>query len=325
MRSAPSSGIEGRRRSSGLALRAPSPARRCAASSHPRRRARSFRVVPADYVTMDTGTGLVHTAPGHGEDDFRTGQRESLPILSPVDEGGRFTTVAKYQGKKVLDANPEIVEDLRPPARSSRRRPRFRHDYPHCWRCKKPVIFRATVQWFVRLDDPKTDVRGRALEAIRGRRSGSRPGASSASPAWSRTATNGSSRGSASGAPRSRSSTRSQDGERGATSTPGRTTRPSSASSSTTSPSIFREEGGDAWFARRPRTSCRQGADRRGVASFEKETDILDVWFDSGVSHHGRPAPRRVAGARARAATARRPTSTSRGTTSTAAGSSPRS
>src|SRR5205807_6607545 len=72
--------------------------------------ARSFRIVTGDYVTMDAGTGLVHTAPGAGEDDFQTGKRENLPILSPVDEAGRFTpAVPKYAGKKVLEANPEIV------------------------------------------------------------------------------------------------------------------------------------------------------------------------------------------------------------------------
>ncbi|MDQ5873351.1 MAG: class I tRNA ligase family protein, partial [Acidobacteriota bacterium] len=127
---------------------------------------RSFRVVAADYVTMDAGTGLVHTAPGHGEDDFQTGAREGLPILSPVDEAGRFTTAAKYRGKKVLDANPEIVADLIEAGALLHVNSAFRHEYPHCWRCKNPVIFRATIQWFVRLDDPRTDVRSAALEAI---------------------------------------------------------------------------------------------------------------------------------------------------------------
>ncbi|MEO8190196.1 MAG: class I tRNA ligase family protein, partial [Acidobacteriota bacterium] len=106
----------------------------------------AFRIVLADYVTTDTGTGLVHTAPGHGEDDFLTGKREGLPILSPVDEAGRYTTVAKYRGKKVLEANAEIVEDLASAGALVHADPSFRHDYPHCWRCKKPVIFRATVQ-----------------------------------------------------------------------------------------------------------------------------------------------------------------------------------
>ncbi|HEY1433986.1 MAG TPA: class I tRNA ligase family protein, partial [Thermoanaerobaculia bacterium] len=132
----------------------------------PEEAAGSFRVVLGEHVTMDAGTGLVHTAPGHGEDDFLTGQRERLPILSPVDEAGRYTTVAKYKGKKVLDANPEIVEDLKAAGALVALDPKYRHEYPHCWRCKNPVIFRATVQWFVRLDDPTTDVRQEALDAI---------------------------------------------------------------------------------------------------------------------------------------------------------------
>ncbi|HKD12283.1 MAG TPA: class I tRNA ligase family protein, partial [Thermoanaerobaculia bacterium] len=102
----------------------------------PEAAARSFRVVAGDYVTMDAGTGLVHTAPGHGEDDFQTGKREHLPILSPVDEAGRFTSVVKYAGKRVLDANAEIVEDLEAAGALLHCDPRFRHEYPHCWRCK---------------------------------------------------------------------------------------------------------------------------------------------------------------------------------------------
>src|SRR5207253_2693755 len=84
-----------------------------------------------------------------------------------VAEAGRFTTVAKYRGEKVLDANAEIVEDLRAAGALVHEDPKFRHEYPHCWRCKRPVIFRATVQWFIRLDDPDVNVRERALEAIR--------------------------------------------------------------------------------------------------------------------------------------------------------------
>ena len=97
--------------------------------------ARSFRVILGDHVTMDAGTGLVHTAPGHGEDDFLVGKRENLPILSPVDEAGRFTTVPRYRGQKVLDANPSIVEDLKAVGALAGYDPKFRHEYPHCWRC----------------------------------------------------------------------------------------------------------------------------------------------------------------------------------------------
>ncbi len=167
--------------------------------------AKSFRVILGDHVTMDAGTGLVHTAPGHGEDDFLAGQREKLPILSPVDEAGRFTTVAKYRGQKVLDANPAIVEDLKAVGALVGYDPKFRHEYPHCWRCKNPVIFRATIQWFARLDEQKTDVRRGALDAI-ARVKWIPPGARLASPAWSRTGASGWSRGSGDGARRSRCS-----------------------------------------------------------------------------------------------------------------------
>src|SRR5262249_43353091 len=95
----------------------------------PEEEARSFRVVLGKHVTMDAGPGLVHTAPGHGEADFLTGQRENLPILSPVDEGGRFTTAARYRGKKVLEANGDIVADLEAAGALAGIDRAFRHSY----------------------------------------------------------------------------------------------------------------------------------------------------------------------------------------------------
>ena len=257
----------------------------------PEEEARAFRVVGADYVTMDAGTGLVHTAPGHGEDDFRTGQRENLPILSPVDAAGRFTTVPKYAGQKVLEANAAIVDDLRSAGALVHLDPAFRHDYPHCWRCKKPVIFRATVQWFVRLDDPTIDVRARALAAI------SRVGWV---PAWGETRIRGMvesrhewvvSRQRQWGSPITLLYA-IENGERGAV-YPWRDDPSEQKKFFDHVADVFRREGGDAWFARPAEDFLPPGAARRGVSSFEKETDILDVWFDSGVSHlavlrHGR-------------------------------------
>jgi isoleucyl-tRNA synthetase len=249
----------------------------------PEEESRAFRVVPADYVTMDTGTGLVHTAPGHGEDDFLTGQREKLPILSPIDEAGRFTTVAKYRGKKVLEANAEIVEDLRTAGALVELDPAFRHSYPHCWRCKKPVIFRATVQWFVKLDDPKSDVRRRALEAIR---------RVTWVPAWGETRITGMvesrrewviSRQRRWGSPITLLYA-IENGERGRV-YPWADDPSEQKKFFDHVVSIFQAEGGDAWFARPAHDFLPPGADRRGVERFEKETDILDVWFDSGVSH----------------------------------------
>ena len=267
---------------SGVRYRHPLPPE-CRGELTPEEAARSFRIVLGKYVTMDTGTGLVHTATGHGEDDFVTGKREGLPILSPVDEAGRYTTVPKYKGKKVLDANPEIVEDLRAAGALVHVDSGFKHEYPHCWRCKKPVIFRATVQWFVRLDAGGIDVRQSALDAI--------PRAAWV-PAWGQQRIAGMvenrhewviSRQRRWGSPITLLFA-VRDGER-------REIYPWKDSAEEQRrffdhvAAIFREEGGDAWYARPAEDFLPQDAQRRGYTEFQKETDILDVWFDSGVSH----------------------------------------
>jgi isoleucyl-tRNA synthetase len=242
----------------------------------------AFQIVLGDYVTMDTGTGLVHTAPGHGEDDFQTGKREGLPILSPVDEAGRFTTVEKYRGKKVLDANTEIIEDLRAVGALLKDEP-FRHEYPHCWRCKNPVIFRATIQWFVRLDDPRTDVRALALSAIR---------RVAWIPAWGEARIAGMvenrrewviSRQRRWGSPITLLYAM-RDGER-AEIYPWKDSPAEQEKFFARLAGIFQKEGGDAWYARPAEDFLPPDAERRGFTAFEKESDILDVWFDSGVSH----------------------------------------
>jgi len=121
-------------------------------------------VLAADFVTMDTGTGLVHIAPGHGEDDYWLGKANGLEILSPVDDHGRFTDEANLPnltGKYVFDANSDIVKLLRERGMLLGQH-NFHHSYPYCWRSKTPIIFRNVEQFFIRIDE----LRGRALEAI---------------------------------------------------------------------------------------------------------------------------------------------------------------
>jgi len=121
-------------------------------------------VLTADFVTMDTGTGAVHIAPGHGEDDYWLGKQNDLPILSPVDDHGRFTDEAglpNLTGKYVFDANADVVNLLRERGNLLGAQ-NFHHSYPYCWRSKTPIIFRNVEQFFIRIDD----LRGQALKAI---------------------------------------------------------------------------------------------------------------------------------------------------------------
>jgi isoleucyl-tRNA synthetase len=128
---------------------------------------RRSRLIVAEYVTMDSGTGLVHTAPGHGSDDYISGVNNGLPILSPVDEQGRYTAevgVEGWEGKYVFDANADVIALLRGLgvllAETA-----YEHSYPHCWRSKTPVVFRAVEQFFIRVDA----IRGQALRRLIGR------------------------------------------------------------------------------------------------------------------------------------------------------------
>jgi isoleucyl-tRNA synthetase len=126
---------------------------------------RTGRLLPADFVTADTGTGLVHIAPGHGADDYNLGKESNLPILSPVDDHGRFTEEAglpNLTGKYVFDANRDIVDLLRERGMLLAEQ-RFHHSYPYCWRSKTPIIFRNVEQFFIRIDE----LRDKALNAIK--------------------------------------------------------------------------------------------------------------------------------------------------------------
>jgi isoleucyl-tRNA synthetase len=125
---------------------------------------REVIVLTADFVTMDSGTGAVHIAPGHGEDDYSLGRRHGLPILSPVDDHGRLTNesgLPNLIGKYVFDANADIVNLLRERGTLLGAQ-NFHHSYPYCWRSKTPIIFRNVEQFFIRIDE----LRGKALEAI---------------------------------------------------------------------------------------------------------------------------------------------------------------
>src|SRR5688572_6165672 len=131
--------------------------------------------VLGDYVTLEAGTGAVHTAPGHGADDYETGMRYGLEIYAPVGPAGHFLeTVELFAGQRVFDANPKIEEALKERSRLWHRSD-FQHSYPHCWRCHHPVIFLATSQWFIRMDGElggaksagdRKQLRATALEAI---------------------------------------------------------------------------------------------------------------------------------------------------------------
>ncbi len=119
---------------------------------HPIFPEKTGKVIYADYVTMDTGSGIVHTAPGHGYDDYQSGIKYGLEIVSPVDKQGQFTDyVKKYEGRFVFDANADIIRDLKENG-TLLFEEKIAHSYPVCWRCKSELIFRATEQWFLNVE-----------------------------------------------------------------------------------------------------------------------------------------------------------------------------
>jgi isoleucyl-tRNA synthetase len=228
------------------------------------------RVVIDEGVSITEGTGIVHIAPGHGHEDYLIGQRYRLDILSPVDHQGKFTAeVAEFAGQSVFDANPQIVADLKQRGLLLAEAP-ITHSYPHCWRCKQPVIFRATPQWFLKVDPT---LRQRLLDAAKAVHWVPPAGLSRISgmlenrPDWclSRQRYWG---------------------------TPIPVLHCKRCDVPLLDPAVIQQieealakRGIDAWFQLAPAelapgAACPQcrGSDLR------KETDILDVWFDSGVS-----------------------------------------
>jgi isoleucyl-tRNA synthetase len=230
-------------------------------------------LILAPYVTLDAGTGCVHTAPGHGQEDYESGVQYGLDIYSPVDDDGRFTQdVPFFAGQFVFDANQAVINKLKEVG-ALLREEKIEHSYPYCWRTNDPIIFRATEQWFISME--KNDLRSKALKSIN---------EVTWIPPWGRERIYGMienrpdwcvSRQRAWGIP-----------------------IPvfycNSCQQSLATPktidhivALFEEKGADVWFAEPaerllpPGTVCPHC----GGKTFSKETDILDVWFDSGVSH----------------------------------------
>ncbi len=233
---------------------------------------RESRLVLADYVTLEDGTGAVHTAPGHGYDDFLTGQAYGIDIYTPVDEDGKFIPgTPRYAGLNVFEANPRITEDMKRDG-TLLKEVRLTHSYPHCWRCKKPVIFRATEQWFISMDHAR--LRGRALEAVKRVRW---------IPAWGEERMAGM----VAGRPDwciSRQRSWGVPIPAFTCTACGKTL----ADEKTTLhvAEVFDKEGSNAWFLKSAADLLPAGAACPGCGGtdFAKENNILDVWFESGSS-----------------------------------------
>lgn len=236
------------------------------------------RIVTADYVTLEDGTGCVHTAPGHGVDDYYTGMRCSLPIIMPVDDDGHFYagdglgTGGPFSGMDTDEANPHIIEFLRERGTLVAEK-KINHSYPHCWRCKNPVIFRATDQWFVSMDE--TNLRGEALDQVLNHvtwypdHAKNRIGSMvEGRPDWCI------SRQRNWGVPIP-SYTCADCGE-----------KVMNDATLDAVIALFKEKGSDAWFTDAPEKYLGEACvcPKCGGHHLKADRDILDVWWDSGVS-----------------------------------------
>ncbi|UTH17199.1 isoleucine--tRNA ligase [Macrococcus epidermidis] len=241
-------------------------------TQHPLIEDRKSIIILGDHVTTDAGTGCVHTAPGHGEDDFIVGQKYDLPVISPVDDKGVFTKEAgEFEGLFYDKANPVITERLKEVG-ALLKLDFFTHSYPHDWRTKKPVIFRATPQWFASINKVRQDIlnaidetefkvewgKTRIYNMIRDRGDW----VISRQRVW--------------GVPLPVFYAENGDIimdeaviEHIAT--------------------LFEAHGSNVWYEREAKDLLPEGFTHPGSPNgeFTKETDIMDVWFDSGSSHRG--------------------------------------
>ncbi|MCL2669758.1 MAG: isoleucine--tRNA ligase [Syntrophaceae bacterium] len=227
----------------------------------------------APFVTLDAGTGCVHIAPGHGQEDYETGMKHGLDNYAPVDDDGCFTKDVKdFAGRFVFAANDAIIAKLKETG-ALLGQAELQHTYPHCWRCKQPIIFRSTEQWFISME--KNNLRKKALQAIDG---------VTWIPAWGRDRIRGMvenrpdwciSRQRLWGVPITMFYCKACESELMTQEILGHVV------------GLVRERGADVWFDQNPGDLIPAGTrcPKCGAEDFEKETDILDVWFDSGVSH----------------------------------------
>lgn len=237
---------------------------------------RTSLIILGEHVTLEAGTGAVHTAPGHGVDDYKVGRKYGLDVLAPVDQYGKFTdAVPLWKGTKVFEANKPIIEHLTNSGHLIKMT-QIQHSYPHCWRCNKPVIFRATPQWFIGMDG-STHLRKRALDQIQ---------KVEWIPGW------GINRilGMVEGRPDWCISRQRVWGVPITVFYCQKCEEPvASKESFDHVADLIDKNGPNAWYEwsseklLKPGTKCKCG--NSDAQAFHKETDILDVWFDSGVSH----------------------------------------
>lgn len=234
---------------------------------------RESLVINGRHVTLEAGTGCVHTAPGHGQDDYVVGLKYGIEVYNPVNNGGVYNDdVEFFAGEHVFKANPLVIEKLEEVG-ALLKASRLNHSYPHCWRCKKPILFRATDQWFISMD--KNELRKKALAEIN---------STEWIPAW--------------GKDRIYSMVENRPdwclSRQRAWGVPVTAFRCNSCEEMVMDSEIvekiaamIEKESSDVWFAKDAADLLPEGfkCPSCGGSDFEKEKDILDVWFDSGVSH----------------------------------------